>query len=158
MSRSWARRGGVPAKARVSLLTGIVLLALASLPNGVADARGLAKRHAACVHRGGPGVIGTEALIEKGWTTGETDELVALLPRFWRKVCPAPGFLDIDGASIYQKHVDHETVWQYSFRVTTDRHGHYTVIAQLLDIFHMRITVESHAGKVLYRSGIVHTE
>jgi hypothetical protein len=121
-------------------------------------ARNAAYATASCAHRGGPGIIGTEALINVGWTTGEADKLVSLLSDFSHRVCPQPAFLDIDARSIYQKHIDRETVWQYTFRLLSDTKHHYSVTAQLPDIVHMRIIVRSTSGRVLYRSGTVKNE
>jgi hypothetical protein len=134
------------------------LLICAFLSVGAMTARGAAYARASCAHRGGPGIIGTEALINVGWTTGETNELVSLLSGFSHRLCPQPGFLEIDAKSIYQKHIDRETVWQYTFRLLSDTKHHYSVTAQFPDILHMRIIVRPASGRVLYRSGTVKNE
>jgi hypothetical protein len=84
---------------------------------------------------------------------GRRTKLVSILSRFSRKVCPAPQFLDVDGSSIYPRHIDHETVWRYTFRITGDTKHHYRVIAELIDTFHMRVAVRSTAGETLIPVG-----
>lgn len=54
--------------------------------------------------------------------------------------------------------VDRETVWQYTFRLSSDTRHHSLVTAQFPDILHMRILVRSTFGRVLYRSGTVKNE
>jgi hypothetical protein len=144
---SRARRG------TVAVVCAATLAAL-SLPVG-ASARASTAAHGACVHQGGPGVIGSDALIERGWTVGETDKLDSIMSGFSREICPKPSFLDIDGGSVHQKHIDGDTVWQYTFRVVSDKNRHYTVTAQLPDLRHMRITIRAVKGTLLYRSGTV---
>jgi hypothetical protein len=156
--RETATRDGLRVALAITLATFQLALTLALLPTVPATARTPVYAHISCEHRGGPGIIGTEALINVGWTTGETDKLVSLLSDFSHRVCPQPAFLDIASKSIYQKHVDHDTVWQYTFRILSDPKHHYLVTAQFPDLLHMRVIVRSSSGRVLYRSGTVKNE
>jgi hypothetical protein len=123
-------------------IIGIVILAIAACHGGP-------EAQAACTHRSVPGITGTERLINAGWTTDETDKLVSLLSSFANKVCPEPQFFDID-------RVNHgPSVSRYTFRITSETKRRYQVTALLLDIHHMRLTVRSTSGKILYRSGTV---
>jgi hypothetical protein len=156
--RETATCDGLRVALAITLATFQLALTLALLPTAPATARSPVYARVSCAHRGGTGIIGTEALINVGWTTGETNTLVSLLADFSHRVCPQPGFLDIAGTSIYQKHINHDTVWQYTFRILSDTKHHYSVTAQFPDLLHMRIIVRSPSGRVLYRSGTVKNE
>jgi hypothetical protein len=131
--------------------------ALTLLPALPAGAQASVSARMACAPRGEVVVYGYQALINNGWTTEEASQLVVMLNGFFRRVCPAESYLAIDGASIYQKHVDDETVWQYTFRIAIGDKRHYQVTAQFPDLLHMSVTMRSTSGKVIYRSGTVPT-
>ncbi len=138
----------------LALASCVALTLLPALPAG-AQASTIARM--ACAPRGEIAVYGYQALINNGWTTEEASQLVVMLNGFFTRVCPAESYLAIDGPSIYPKQIDHETVWQYTFRITIGDKRHYQVTAQFPDLLHMRVTLRSATGKVIYRSGTVPT-
>jgi hypothetical protein len=135
----------------------VAAFALTLLPAVPASAQTSTRAHVACAPRGEVVVYGYEALINNGWTTEEASQLVVTLDSFFRRVCPAQSYLAIAGSSIYPKHVDDETIWQFTFRITIGHNRHYQVTAQIPNLLHMSVTLRSATGKVIYRSGTVPT-
>lgn len=112
----------------------------------------------ACAHRaGGPELIGSEELIERGWTIGEKNGLVRALARFAHHVCPQPGYVTVEASTYLQKHIDNMTVWQDTFRVVARQGHHYWITADLPSLDLMSVTIKSVNGAVLYRSGRLDT-
>jgi hypothetical protein len=149
--------------ARTMLLACVVSLALATL-SSPATARDLSA-HAACSHQSGPGLIGVELLNRDGWTTEEQNELLRLLDRFARRICPRSEYIAINEASYYMKQVDGETVWQDTFQIKaippesdvtpSYRDRQYGVTVDFPNLQQMTVTVRASSGRVLYRSGMV---
>src|SRR5262249_6043402 len=130
---------------RRSVAVPVAVLVLAVAPLSLLAATGAQARvarhtQAACAHHGTASASATHELIDMGWTTEEVEALLTIMERFSRVVCPQPLFLDVVRGPIDQRHVQHDTVWQYIFKVRSEAGRTYRVTAQLPRLDWVRAT------------------
>lgn len=137
---------------------GAAVIAPAVANASAITSRSSAEARAACAHHaGGPELISSKELIERGWTIGEKNGLIRALVHFAHHVCPQPGYVTVEVSTYLQKHIDNMTVWQDTFRVVARQGHHYWITADLPSLDSMSVTIKSVNGAVLYRSGRIDT-
>lgn len=130
----------------VALAVTAVVLAWATGPGASPAAAGK------CSRTGGPGLIGEEVLLEQGFTTGEVEGVLTAVDHLAEKICPFPEFVAVVEGSLRQTHVDHDTVWRYTFKLDASPGRTYKATCLMPDLDHMKITIRSPSGKTLYRA------
>lgn len=107
-----------------------------------------------CARTGGPGLIGEELLLEQGFTTGEVDGVLTAVDHLADRICPFPEFVAVVDGSLRQSHVDHDTVWKYTFKLDASPGRTYKATCLIPNLDHMKITIKSPSGKTLYRANL----